>query len=183
MTAKLLRSPLSMIAGLALMTSLAACTTATGYGPAGYDSNYGYSERPIEQNRWQVSFAGNSLTDLETVQTYLLYRSAELTLQQGFDYFVIVDRNVDETTRFQSTGFGRASPFAYEYYHPAWGWRTYRDPFYNDIDLREVNRYRAFAEIIMGRGPKPADPKAYSAEDVVFNLGPQVRAAPVPGRY
>ena len=133
--------------------------------------------------RWQVSFAGNSLTDLETVQTYLLYRSAELTLQQGFDYFVIVDRNVDETTRFQSTGFGRASPFAYEYYHPAWGWRTYREPFYNDIDLREVNRYRAFAEIIMGRGPKPADPKAYSAEDVVFNLGPQVRAAPMPGRY
>ncbi|MAP94884.1 MAG: hypothetical protein CMK07_08035 [Ponticaulis sp.] len=164
------------IAGAAL---LSACASSTGYAPAGYDSSYGFSERPIEQNRWQVSFSGNSLTDLDTVQTYLLYRAAELTTQQGFDYFVMVDRNVDEDTRFRSTGYGHASPFYYQVYHPRFGWRYYRDPFYdpfyNDFDMREVTRYRAMAEIVMGTGPKPADPKAYAARDVMMNLGPQIQ--------
>ena len=33
-------------------------------------------------DRWKVSFSGNSLTDRNTVETYLLYRAAELTDQQ-----------------------------------------------------------------------------------------------------
>ncbi|MAK59650.1 MAG: hypothetical protein CMK09_01605 [Ponticaulis sp.] len=163
---------------LAGSAGLAACTTSTGYGPAAPGYDYGFAETRIEQNRWQVTFSGNSLTDLQTVETYLLYRAAELTNQQGFDHFIMVDRKLDEDTRFQSTGFGR-SPFAVQYFHPRWGWRYYHDPFYdpfyNDRDLREVTRYRAIAEIVMGRGPKPRDPKAYNAEDVLMNLGPAIR--------
>ena len=167
------------LAGASLLA--AACTTTTGYGPAGYDSQYGFQETRIEQNRWQVTFSGNSMTDLQTVETYVLYRAAELTNQQGYDYFVMVDRKVDEDSRIRSTGFSR-SPFAVQYFHPRWGWQYYRDPFYdpfyNDIDLREVNRYRAISEIVMGRGMKPADPKAYNAEEVLINLGPRVQRGP-----
>ncbi len=47
----------------------------------------GYSEQQLEPNRWRVTFSGNSLTDRRTVENYLLYRSAELTLSQGFDWF------------------------------------------------------------------------------------------------
>lgn len=167
------------LAGAGLLA--AACGTTTGYGPAAYDQGYGFAETRIEQNRWQVTFSGNSLTDLQTVETYLLYRAAELTNQQGFDYFVMVDRKLDEDTRFQSTGLG-PSPFAVQYYHPRWGWRYYRDPFYDPFyrnqDLREVTRYRAIAEIVMGQGPKPMDPKAYNAEDVLMNLAPQIQRNP-----
>jgi hypothetical protein len=42
-------------------------------------SSRGYSEQQIENNRFRVQFAGNSLTDRKTVETYLLYRAAELT--------------------------------------------------------------------------------------------------------
>lgn len=160
--------------GLASLIGLAGCATATGYGPA-QPAGYGFEETRIEQNRFQVTFAGNSLTDLQTVQTYLLYRSAELTSQNGYDYFVIVDRNLDEDTRFQSTGFAPPPPFMYQYYSPRWGWRYHYDPFYRDVDLREVTRYRAIAEIIMGTGPKPADPKAYNAEEVLINLAPSIQ--------
>ena len=61
---------------------LAGCETATPYQPlntANRDAG-GYSDHQIEANRFQVSFSGNSVTSRETVERYLLYRSAELTL-------------------------------------------------------------------------------------------------------
>ena len=39
---------------------------------------------------WRVSYSGNGYTTYETVQTYWLYRSAQLTLEQGFDGFQIL---------------------------------------------------------------------------------------------
>ena len=47
----------------------------------------GFSEQQIEDNRYPVQFAGNCLTDRKTVETYLLYRAAELTRQNGYDHF------------------------------------------------------------------------------------------------
>jgi hypothetical protein len=46
----------------------------------------------------------------------------------------------------------------------------------SDYDVRQVDRYEASAEIIMGRGPKPAgDPNAFDAREVIANIGPRVR--------
>ena len=51
--------PLSLTALLVL----GACATATPYQAATESGARGYSEQQVESNRWQVSFAGNSLTD------------------------------------------------------------------------------------------------------------------------
>src|ERR1700749_4030894 len=82
---------------VALAATLAGCATPTPYPPisAGSASSGGYSEVRVEPNRWRVTFAGNSLTSRGTVEGYLLFRAAELTVQQGFDWFSIVDRNTD----------------------------------------------------------------------------------------
>lgn len=170
-------------ASLAGLTFLAACSSTTPYGPA-IDSRYGFSEQRLESNRWTVSFSGNSLTDLQTVERYLLYRSAELTRNQGADYFIMVNRKVDEDRRFQSSGFNRHPfhpAFSYNYYHPRLGWRSVYDPFYDDITMREVTRYEAMAEIVLGSGPKPpGNVHAYNAQDVLINLSGQVqRRSPV----
>ena len=69
---------------LSALLLLGACATATPY-QAATEELHGYENQKIERNRWQVSFGGNALTDRQTVETYLLYRAAELTLQQGFD--------------------------------------------------------------------------------------------------
>ncbi len=83
-------------AGLAL----GSCMTATPYQPAVGTGSYrtGYSDEAIESDRFRVSFAGNSLTSRETVERYLLYRAAELTLQKGFDHFVLVSRDTETKT-------------------------------------------------------------------------------------
>ena len=46
---------------------------------------------------------------------------------------------------------------------------------FNDFDVRQIDRFEATSEILMGRGPKPAgDPNAFDASEVIANLGPQL---------
>jgi hypothetical protein len=74
------------IAAVAGTICLAGC--ATNYQSDGITG--GYSERRISGDVWAVGFAGNGYTTYETVQTYWLYRAAELTVQKGYDGFEIV---------------------------------------------------------------------------------------------
>lgn len=187
-----------LVASLALIATLGGCETATQYRPAtgtGF-AREGYSDRQIEANRFEVRFAGNTLTSRETVEKYLLYRAAELTLQQGADYFVLADRDTDHKTRTYSTGgFGGYGYGGYGFggfWGPRWayhgrgfGWRGFGyggfgggfgDPFFDDgFDVNTVDKYEASAEIVIGRGPKPAnDIHAFDAHDVVSHLGPSI---------
>jgi hypothetical protein len=179
-----------LIAAAAVATlALGACETATPYQPLqrGTATSGGFTDRALEANRWQVTFAGNSLTDRRTVETYLLYRAAELTAAQGYDWFSIVDRHTDRDRRVY------ADP-SFDTWGGWWGpsWRLYRGGRYgwgpwgywggwgpgwgaSSFDYREVTRYEATAEIFMGRGPKPADDRrAFDARAVLERLGPNI---------
>ena len=161
--------------------ALSACVTATPYGPAGQGSRYGYSDMRVDENRFRVAFAGNSVTSREQVEMALLLRAAEVTLESGHDWFATVNRATDRDVRYRAS----PDPFYYDRYSPFWGpsWRYYRrgfwspwyDPFGPDLDVREIDRYEATAEIVVGDGPKPAgDPNAFDAREVIQNLGPRV---------
>ena len=177
---------------LALAGVLAGCATPTPYQPniPGQAQSGGYSEIRIEPNRWRVTFAGNSLTSRETVEAYLLYRSAELTTQQGYDWFAIADRStenkgytyIDPDPLYHPWygGYGYWRP-SWRYYGHGYGWHTWDpywgSPFWGDtIDVRTVDKYEAMAEVFMGKGPKPADdPRAFDARQVIANLQPRIR--------
>jgi hypothetical protein len=171
--------------------AVASCTTATPYQPAvGIGQNRtGYWDEQVESDRFRVSFAGNSLTARETVERYLLYRAAELTLQNGFDHFVLVTRDTETRTetyvdRGPRSSFG-GGPWGYwrpywRWYRPRYGWRSW-DPFFDDdpwgrdMDVRTINRYEAMAEIVVGKGPKPGgNVRAFDAREVVDRLGPSI---------
>lgn len=85
-------SKLLVWALLALTGSmLAACATpyqssiAGVFGVAG-----GYSDEQLADGIWRVRFSGNVEATQETIQTYWLYRCAELALAKGYDGFAIV---------------------------------------------------------------------------------------------
>lgn len=178
------------LVAMAAALALGGCMTATPYQPATGTGQYrtGYSDEQIEENRFRVSFAGNTLTSRETVERYLLYRAAELTVQRGYDYFILTDRDTERRSEtYRTPGaygpgpWGGWSPY-WRFYRPRWGWRSYDpffdDPFWNDRgwDYRTVNRYEAVAEIVMGRGPKPTDNlRAFDAREVLARLGPQIQ--------
>jgi len=75
--------------GLSLF--FAACSAKTLYQPNPDPGlgHYGYSELPIDSTRYEVTFTGDYDTPTETIDQYALYRSAELTVNHGFDYFIV----------------------------------------------------------------------------------------------
>jgi hypothetical protein len=202
-----------LLAGaLAAATALTACATPTPYQPATFTSRgpvNGFSEAPLTQNRWRVTFSGNTVTSREQVEDALLLRAAELTLQQGFDTFTPVNRATEREVRYSASprfgssfgsGFGYSRFGGYPYWSPYWraygagfGWRPFGhygrfgsgfgfgyDPFFDDISVREIDRYEASAEIVMNRGAIN-DPQAFNAREVFANLSPRV-PRPAPGR-
>lgn len=180
---------LALVASLALLTGLSACATATPYQPLvrGQAISGGFSEARLESDRFRVSFAGNALTSRETVETYLLYRAAELTLAQGYDTFAVVERQTDRDVRtyVEPDPLSRRGPYDlwqpyWRYFGAGYGWRGW-DPFYGDpfwadrMDVRTVEKFEATAEIVLRKGPKATgDTKVFDAREVIANLGPKV---------
>jgi hypothetical protein len=162
---------------LAGVTTLGACTTGpTPYQPGAADSaDRGYAESRIENDRYRVSFKGNSMTDRETVENYLLYRAAELTLQTGYDVFTVVTRDTDKDSTVRRLG-GYGPRFSYMYFSPRWGWLGAWDPFWSTPSrYDEITRYEAYAEIVMSKGPKGSDVNAFDARQVSQNLANTIR--------
>ena len=160
-----------LVLSLALLGMLAGCGQPTPYQPA--TDGYGYREQQIEDNRYRVTFAGNELTAADTVQNYLLYRAAELTLDQGYDYFTVVDREVERSTAYwgtADTGLGSGYFTRRGDYIGGVGFTTY--------SARPIDSYTAYADIVMFEGEKPADNvNAYDAQSVLRQLNPTIEAA------
>jgi hypothetical protein len=177
---------------------VAGCATETTYRPAtgqGFNRT-GFSERQIEANRFLVSFAGNTVTSRDTVERYLFFRAAELTLQNGYDYFVMADRDTDRQSRTYATpgpygpgfgwgGFGGYWGPSWRAYGRGYGWRNWGGGWGgfggwgggwgNDFDIQTVDRFEATAEIVMRKGPIPRDNiRAFNAREVVDKIGPTV---------
>ena len=172
----------------ALALGLAACATATPYGPASQGGGYGFSDQRIEENRFRITFRGNSLTSRETVENSLLFRAAELTVEQDYDYFVVVENDTESKTSYSGSSnpayygrYGYGYPFhrsfySFPYYAYGFGWGSGYGPGYGgDGYVREFTRYSAVAFVSMHKGEKPKDnPNAFDARDVTANLAPYV---------
>jgi hypothetical protein len=184
------RTAAGAVLGLAL--SLAACTGPTPYQPnlAGQRVSGGYSDVRIAPDRYRISFAGNNLTSRDRVEGYLLYRAAELTLQSGYDSFVILDRLTERDQRtyvrpdpfyrpYYGMGYGYWRPH-WRYYRRGFGWDSwypyYGSPFWADrIDLRTVQRFEAHAEIQLRRGmPAAGEERVFDARRVIQDLEPMI---------
>ncbi|MGH6920806.1 MAG: CC0125/CC1285 family lipoprotein [Geminicoccaceae bacterium] len=163
----------AILLSLAMLGLLGACRgQPTPYQPV--VDGYGYSEQRLEDNRYRVTFAGNDFTKADTVQNYLLCRTAELTLNHGYDYFTVVDRNLERSTRYSGSSSTSGSPgYITEDgdYVGGYSFSTYSaDP---------IDRYTAYADMVMFNGEKPAsDIHAYDARSVLRQLSPSIAVAP-----
>lgn len=182
---------IGLAVALGLSIGLAGCETATPYQPLakGSATAGGFTDQQIDADHFRITFDGNSLTSRETVETYLLYRAAELTVAKGFDWFEMVDRHTDKDKRtyvdpdpFSGPGYawGYWRPY-WAFYGPGYGWRGW-DPFWGSPfwadggQVQTVQKFKAGAEIAMGHGPKPAgDVRAFEARAVMANLESKIQ--------
>lgn len=161
------------VAGVALAVCLAGC--ATTYHPAGFSG--GYEDSRLDETTYLVSFRGNGHASRERVESFLLYRCAELTAEAGYDYFVLITSEsaarhseINTPGQYASTTTGSISTFG----GSATGSATTRGS-YTPGQRIEVTRYKSSAQMRMFRGAKPSnDEGAYTAKEVLQYLGPKV---------
>jgi len=189
---------LALAIAVTLAAATAGCTTApTPYQPyvpeAARGIHGGYSDQRLAPDRYIVRFHGNEFTSRDRVEGYLLYRAAQLTVENGYDTFVIVDRHTEHDVET----YIRPDPFydpwygnSYRYWHPDWryyvpgagwyGWHPGFGPFWRDYpDIVRVEAFEASAEIILRKGPAPAgEPRAFDARKVIADLGPWIQPPP-----
>lgn len=173
----------SIAFAVAAISMLANCTTATPYQPLTTrgPTTGGYTDAQLENDRYRVTFSGNSMTSRETVENYLLYRAAELTVSQGYDWFVMAERDTERKSRtvvdqpFSSGAYGFWGP-SWRYHGHGLGWRSW-DPYWGDpfwdrqIDVRTIDRYEASAEVVFGKGRTPRNNfRAFDARQILSSL-------------
>ncbi len=112
---------------LSLALILSACATA--YQREG--ATGGYTETQLDTNVFQVTFRGNGYTARQRAADFALLRSAELTLENGYNYFVIIDANqysksssyttptttYGSATAYGNTAYGSATTYGGQTYH------------------------------------------------------------------
>ena len=78
---------------------LAGC--ATPYQQQSFTG--GFSETRLSENIFQVNFKGNGYTSAERASDFTLLRGAEITLENGYRYFALMDSENTEKTSFHQT--------------------------------------------------------------------------------
>jgi hypothetical protein len=178
------RRILALAACALSVTALGGCTTATPYQPYRPESvsgvHGGYSEHRLAPDRFVVRFHGNALTPRDRVERYMLYRAAELTLQNGYDTFEILERHTEhDVETYVDRGPWYGTPYDWwrphwRYYDPDLGWSPW-DPYgYRRVDIRRVESFEAEAEIAMRRGVAAAGRRVFDARKVMTDIGPTI---------
>jgi len=155
--------------------TLALSSCATPYQSAGFRG--GYTDIQLDSNTFQVTFRGNAYTRRQSVETYLLFRCAELTAEAGYDYFIILGSDTEARQgtfstpgTYSSTTTGSATISG----NTAFGSATTHGT-YSPGQTFLITKYGATAMIKAYKGEKPADnPTAFDASEILKYLGPRV---------
>jgi hypothetical protein len=153
----------------------------TPYQPRTEGQQTGYTDRALTQNRYRITFTGNSATPRETVESYLLLRAAEVTRAAGYSSFLFDTRNTKANHSYQTIPYG---PDPYGPGFGAWGrrggfgyWGGWGFPYEPNYDVVVHTNYDAYAEIVLLTPDQAArEPRAINAADVISHIGPE--AAP-----
>ena len=161
------------IAVIAVFASLAGCASSPSYVAADGADDYGHSSRKIAEDRYRVNFNGNRSTSYEETRDYALLRAAELTLAEGNDWFLIVDREsqTTETNREPESRFGyQRAHYVSENCGLVSCSRSVRPATWSSMDInarRPETKHLYSLEIVMGKGEMPNDGHHYDAREVV----------------
>ena len=161
--------------------TLAGCMQPTSYGPRMEGSRTGYTDRALTENRYRVTFTGNTVTPRETVESYLLLRSAEVARAAGYQFFVFDTRNTRARTTYQAVPM-MPPPDPWWGYRRGFGyWGGYGFAYDPGVDIVTRTNFQAYAEIVL-LTPEQArtEPRAVRADDVIARIGPEA-VKPPPG--
>ena len=154
------RLTFGLIAASAL--ALSACASLAPYGPQQSTRGQGFSEQRIESNRFRVTY--NGVGAVGPVADRALFRAAQLTVDQGYDWFEVTQRWIDG--RPDSAGGVRPSVSIGAGSSRYGGYSASGVGVGLGFDLSGPQPTSTTLEIVMGRGQRPDRPNAYDARGV-----------------
>lgn len=177
----------TVLMGASVAAIFAGC--ATPYQPRGLAG--GYADTRLAADTFRVEFFGNAYTSRAQVETGVLVRAAELTLQHGYDSFVLLGGDTDRqstavtlpgtytatTTGYATGSAQRVGNFAYG---SAYGSSTTVGSYTPGSTLVFTN-YGVTALVRAFRGQQPGGLGAFDAREVLRYAG-RPMAAPDPPR-
>ncbi|GGD17541.1 CC0125/CC1285 family lipoprotein [Aquisalinus flavus] len=146
------------------MAALAACATPVPiYQPAQTENALGYRDYPIESNRYRISYRSSSE---EAADRFALRRAAQLTANNGYDWFEIVNRSAEMNTNASSgsrvsIGGGTGSYGSGVSLGGGIGL---------GLGTASSGNTLVRLEVVMGAGPRPDRPNTYEADAVLANI-------------
>lgn len=141
------------IVGAAFALTACASTYGPRYQQARTQGEVGYYDTRIDQNRYRVQYRLTS-GDARLAQDWVFRRAAELTLDNRYDWFQVLNRSRD----LSDNTFQRYEATRYDYDD-----RTANDrPPYGDYGDQV-----AVIEIVMGENPPPRANSVYEARRVL----------------
>src|ERR1700754_1102037 len=150
------------ILAIAAALALSACATTPTYTPAASQGGAGYSERQIGSNRYFVTYRAPSGADQSLLYDYALLRAADITLENGRNWFWVDRRTFDgegprRTGASIGIGVGSARWSGNSSIGTSVGVNV-------PVGVQSGSSARAATlEIRLGEGPKPDDANAYDA--------------------
>ena len=142
--------------------ALTACASLAPYGAQMGPNGQGYSEQRIESNRYRVTY--NGVGAAGRVADWALVRAADLTTEQGYDWFEVTQSWTDG----RPGGAGGVRPSV------SIGGGSSRYGGYSasgvgvgvGLNFTGPQPTSTTLEVVMGRGAKPNSPNAYDARSV-----------------
>lgn len=161
---------LAFVAVAASALVLSACASLAPYGPQTGPRGQGFAEQRIESNRFRVSY--NGVGAAGPVADRALYRAAQLTVEQGYDWFEVTQRWIDG--RPDSAGGVRPSVAIGAGSGRYGGYRSSGVGVGLGFDLSGPQPTSTTLEVVMGRGQRPNSPEAYDARGVQDAIRPRL---------
>ncbi|WP_372626991.1 hypothetical protein [Arsukibacterium sp.] len=144
---------------------LTACSSQPDYRPA-KGNGYGYKEQQISANYYRVSYKARG-DNSDEAKAYAMRRATELTAAQGYDWFVVMDKETT-TERQQDNanrlGAGYQTTAVRDCGLLGCRTRTVQQPSYEiGVTAGGKQQVEAVLEIRMGKGVMPDGVNSYPA--------------------
>jgi hypothetical protein len=154
-----------ILPALAALTLGACATEPTHFQPSNGPQAVGFSEMRIEPGRYRVTFQGGPGAPPAQVQDYALLRAANLALADGYDWFRITDRSMRQNGYSGSSLSVGVGGMSFGRHSAVGGGVSTGVPLSGGPSLVTT------IEVMMGKGPKPADGDVYDARGVQKAIG------------
>jgi len=157
---------LAIVTIAASALALTACASLAPYGRQMGPNGQGYSEQRIESNRYRVTY--NGVGAAGRVADWALVRAADLTTEQGYDWFEVTQSWTDG----RPGGASGVSPSV------SIGGGSSRYGGYSasgvgvgvGLNFSGPQPTSTTLEVVLGRGQKPDRPNAYDARSVQSSI-------------